>query len=931
MLGTIAQIDHEQLRLLLSRGWVRRIKSVHIHHTWRPNHAQWKGQSTVEAIRRYHVDDLNWSDIAQHLTIGPDGSLWTGRNLDSPPASVAGHNGTASEGPFMIEMAGDFDTGQDSFRDPQAASVYLAVAEVCAAFALARSAIRFHNEFTSAKSCPGPSLKLGDFQRAVEQQLAIVAKRKKPGEGARTYAAQIRIDPPSSGRALESAGAELPYDITQATRAAEDSSGARGLFTSFTPAEVEIFRSHVIDLARGQLSSGGCYQNTEADLDELIARLDRWVAQRSGKAARVMFFGHGGLVDEQAGLGIALRDYQWWLANDVYPIFFVWETGFLEVFQQEWQQREAGERAFITDPLLEWTLGPTIGEPTWSRIKDSALLASSDFTGTGKPGGAMVFLRKLAKWFATASPQAAKVEFHAVGHSAGAIFHCHFLPALEATFKSVAKAPQPVVASLALLAPAVRADLFQQMLAPRLGTSIGATSMFTMERRSELVDDVIKLYRKSLLYFVRNACEKPTHSTAILGLEESVRADPALVSLFGLGGSAGKAEVIWSPTPGTSGNAAAKAIHHGDFDNDSVTMNSVMRRILALADATPLPSTHLPQPEPHSPNASTSPERRFTPRSLRREAGGGRSTGQLSAVCIGINEYGTQSLNGCVADSQSFADALQQWGFQVQRLTDQRATRNGIMGALEALLAKSQAGDTVVIQYAGHGTQLPDLSGDESDGFDEAWVPYDYDHGEFVIDDDLGAMFDRHRDRGIQLIVFTDCCHSGTSTRMLLRAGAPQLASHSRFLQVPREIVDRFREKRAVGQSGARFGDKDSLGWEIHFAACQDKQSAYEHDGHGDFTQAVTRGLDNALHSPLSYQGLGELIANAFAGNSLQMPQLRALTQAGAGPLFGAPRAVAAGSAPAASVAASTQGDLAARIDQLTLAINALSKKIEDL
>ncbi len=600
MLGNIAQIDQDQLRLLLQRGWSRRITSVHLHHTWRPNHAQWRGRSTVEAIRRYHVETLGWSDIAQHLTIGPDGTIWTGRSLDQAPASVSGHNGTDSDGPFMIEMVGDFDIDKDTLRDPQAKSVHQVVAAICAAFGIDVSSVRFHSEFASTRTCPGASLDVTQFRNAVDARLRpMLAARAPASDAARAYASQAVAPEAASlsgGRAVEAANSEPLYDAAQAARSWNEATSARGLFAQCTPDEVEIFRSHVVDLSGGRLSDGGCYANTEADLDELIQRLDAWVAARAGMAARIALYAHGGLVDEQAGLGVALRDHQWWLANDVYPIFFVWETGFLEVLEQglRQSQAQAGTRAFFTDPIIELSVGPTIGRPTWDRIKNSAFLASADLTGSGGPGGAAIFLQKLATWYAGPSPQAATVEFHATGHSAGAIFHCHFLPALEAAFDGVAKPPKPVLKTLALLAPAVRTDLFTQMLVPRVGAGIGACAMFTMKRQSELVDNVIGIYRKSLLYFVRNACERPTHSTPILGLEESLQDDAALSEFFGLGTGAPKAEVILSPTTALSGNAASTAVHHGDFDNDSPTMNSVMRRILDLPDAQSLPCTHLP-------------------------------------------------------------------------------------------------------------------------------------------------------------------------------------------------------------------------------------------------------------------------------------------------------------------------------------------------
>ncbi|MEO8346000.1 MAG: caspase family protein [Betaproteobacteria bacterium] len=930
MLGTLAQIDFDQLQLLLQRGWARRINAVHVHHTWRPSHAQWQGRCTVEAIRRYHVMELGWSDIAQHLTIGRDGSLWTGRSLDQAPASVSGHNGTDREGPFMIEVVGDFDVGQDRFEGTQALCVHRTVAMICAAFGLQVSDIRFHNEFNSTKTCPGTSLDRDEFRSEVGILLQAMTSPLAPAsDDARAYAAQVALPGrDASGRALEAGNAEPRYDAAQAARSWNASMVARGLGERCAPEESEVFRSHVVDLSGGQLSDRGCYTNSEADLDELIVRIDRWVGDRAGLPARIVFIAHGGLVDEQAGLGIALRDYRWWLANDVYPIFFVWETGFFEVFAQAWgqHQSDAGSRAFVTDPLVELIMGPTFGRPTWDRIKNSAFLSASEVTGTGGPGGAGVFAHKIATWYADPNPQVAKVEFHAAGHSAGAIFHCQFLPALEAAFKGVAKVPKPMVRTLALLAPAVRTDLFKQKLLPRVGGAIGACAMFTMARHSERVDNVLGIYRKSLLYFVRNACENPTHSTPILGLEESVRDDAALVSFFGLGAAAGKADVIWSPTATNSGNAASTAVHHGDFDNDSPTMNAVMRRILDITDAQSLPCTHLPV---NDIRACSSGDRQLDFRSTLGSSASARRGGALTALCIGIDAYGMQSLQGCVADSKAFADVLTQWGFTVQSLTDEQATRQAIEARIADILAASQEGDVVVIQYAGHGTQLPDLSGDEGDGFDEAWVPHDFSDGEFVIDDDLGALFDQSRNQGIQLVVFTDSCHSGTSTRFMPSAGTAQMAVHSRYLAVPRDVIAKYKRKRGVAARGARRAERDSVSWEIHFAACRDQQSAYEHDGHGDFTRATTQALADALRVPTSYAGLSDAIASAFAGNAEQTPQLSAPADSKTLVLFSAARGHVV--AQDATTTGNPAIDFGARIDQLAAAIKQLSKKIDDL
>lgn len=80
----------------------RRITGVHMHHTWRPSHAQWRGHDSMVAMWRFHTQDRGFSDIAQHLTIDPEGQVWTGRNWNAAPASAVGHNGTSVAGPFML-------------------------------------------------------------------------------------------------------------------------------------------------------------------------------------------------------------------------------------------------------------------------------------------------------------------------------------------------------------------------------------------------------------------------------------------------------------------------------------------------------------------------------------------------------------------------------------------------------------------------------------------------------------------------------------------------------------------------------------------------------------------------------------------------------------------------------------------------------------
>lgn len=78
----------------------RQIDEFHVHHTWRPRRADFRGLATVEAMRRYHMQHAGMSDIAQHLTIDPQGGLWTGRPFDRAPASIrAGATATRGAAP----------------------------------------------------------------------------------------------------------------------------------------------------------------------------------------------------------------------------------------------------------------------------------------------------------------------------------------------------------------------------------------------------------------------------------------------------------------------------------------------------------------------------------------------------------------------------------------------------------------------------------------------------------------------------------------------------------------------------------------------------------------------------------------------------------------------------------------------------------------
>ncbi|MDX8288825.1 hypothetical protein SLL00_03430 [Metabacillus indicus] len=137
-------------------------RELHVHHTWRPNHSNFTGknhQALQDGMRNFHVKSRKFQDIAQHVTLFPDGMFLTGRNFGINPASISGQNHGL---PFCMEIVGDFDKGKDKFEGKQKASA-LGLSKY---FHDKKRYIRFHRE-DAPKTCPGTSIDKDEFMKDV--------------------------------------------------------------------------------------------------------------------------------------------------------------------------------------------------------------------------------------------------------------------------------------------------------------------------------------------------------------------------------------------------------------------------------------------------------------------------------------------------------------------------------------------------------------------------------------------------------------------------------------------------------------------------------------------------------------------------------------------------------------------------------------------
>lgn len=93
----------------------------------------------------------------------------------------------------------------------------------------------------------------------------------------------------------------------------------------------------------GKLSGDGKYQTTPADVDAIFEEhLPAALATMGNGPLPLVLYAHGGLVSETSGLQIAHGQVSWWRSNGVYPVHFVWETGFLDALTRVAGQRFAG-------------------------------------------------------------------------------------------------------------------------------------------------------------------------------------------------------------------------------------------------------------------------------------------------------------------------------------------------------------------------------------------------------------------------------------------------------------------------------------------------------------------------------------------------------------------------------------------------------------
>lgn len=220
-----------------------------------------------------------------------------------------------------------------------------------------------------------------------------------------------------------------------------------------------------------------------------------------------------------------------------------------------------------------------------------------------------------------------------------------------------------------------------------------------------------------------------------------------------------------------------------------------------------------------------------------------------SALIVGINYTGfPYQLNGCINDAitmQGFANI--RGCDNIIMMTDKsmyRPTKNNIIVGLSQLLKNAKSGDVVMFYYSGHGTNVLDKNGDETDGLDECMVTLD---GQLITDDDLNLVIKTNLKTGVTLLIVCDCCHSGTMLDL----------------------------KYNYNEDMNTVKDMDLPGKVIYISGCRDAQTSIETFMNGKSQGALTGHLMNVLNETpdLFWKTLMDTLRSRLTGFQ-QLPQL---------------------------------------------------------
>ncbi len=198
------------------------------------------------------------------------------------------------------------------------------------------------------------------------------------------------------------------------------------------------------------------------------------------------------------------------------------------------------------------------------------------------------------------------------------------------------------------------------------------------------------------------------------------------------------------------------------------------------------------------------------------------------------------ALNACIADARDMRALAKKRRFTGNTLLfDNQATAAAVTAAIQDAAKRLSKGDIFLLTYSGHGGQVRDTNGDETDNdrMDETWVLFDRQ----LVDDELYGLWSKFK-AGVRILVLSDSCHSGTVTRDIpaFRGAGSKPRAMPRAVGAKTENANRalYRaiQKRTRGAEKTRVAASVLL-----IAGCMDNQTSMDGEKNGAFTGTLKK------------------------------------------------------------------------------------------
>lgn len=140
---------------------------------------------------------------------------------------------------------------------------------------------------------------------------------------------------------------------------------------------------------------------------------------------------------------------------------------------------------------------------------------------------------------------------------------------------------------------------------------------------------------------------------------------------------------------------------------------------------------------------------------------------EVHVLICALDYKGTGHDLTCTLDGNNMQQLVRQCGVtDMQVLYDNQCTKEAVAAKIHQIGQRVGDNHYFIFYYSGHGTSMKDSSGDEQDGEDEALCfvgPQGQLAGKyFMTDDEFAETVMDSIHEGANILILTDCCHSGT-------------------------------------------------------------------------------------------------------------------------------------------------------------------------